>query len=363
MLVGVGVVLMLVLGALFLGGDRSRVTAPALSPKSVGPDGTKALVLLLERFGATVRFDASTPDGDDDVALLLRDRLDEDRSQQLLRWVQSGGRLVVTDPASSISALAVGSVASDQLVPGVCGERSLANVSRLDLGGDGLFNVDSVYEVGESDTSCFGDRSRAYVVFERHDEGTIVSVGGPSALINERLGKVDNSVLAVELLAPADSTRIAVIDPNPAGQGDTALIDLVPDRVVQSILQLFVAFVVYVLWRSRRLGRPVTESQPVAIAGSRLVDAVGRLHQRSGSVERAAADLRGDLRRQLLECYGLPAGAPPEALAEVVAARTDLDRERVRRAIGPAPVSDEAALVLLATELDSIRQEVLDVRR
>src|SRR5205807_1829210 len=141
------------------------------------------------------------------------------------------------------------------------------------------------------------------------------------------------------------------------------LIDLVPDRVVQSIVQLFVAFVVYVLWRSRRLGRPVIEPQPVAIAGSRLVDAVGRLHQRSGSVERAAADLRGDLRRQLLERYGLPSGAPTEALAEVVASRTTLDRDRVRHAVGDTRIPDEAALVVLATELDSIRQEVLDVRR
>jgi hypothetical protein len=220
-----------------------------------------------------------------------------------------------------------------------------------------------MYEVRPGTTSCFGDGSRAYVVSERRGQGTIVSVGGPSALLNGRLAKLDNSVLAVDLLALADGTRITVIDPNPPGRGDTALIDLVPNRFVQSILQLFVAFAAYVLWRSRRLGRPVTETQPVAIAGSRLVDAVGRLHRRSGAVDRAAADLRGDLRRQLLERYGLPAGAPPEALAEVVVSRTTLDRTRVRHAIGHASIPDEAALVALAIELDSIRQEVFDARR
>jgi hypothetical protein len=363
LLIGVGVLLVLLLAALFLSGDRGRVTAPALSPKSVGPDGTKALMLLLERFGAEVQIDAPAPRADTDVVLLLRDRMDAATSQRLLTWVRSGGRLVVADPSSDISALAVGSVASDQLVPGVCNERSLADVSRLDLGDGSLVGVDAVYEVGRSVTSCFGDGSRAYVVVERHGDGSIVSIGGPTAFLNARLGKQDNSVLAVDLLAPTNGTRVSVIDPNPPAQGDTALIDLVPERVVQSIVQLFVAFAVYVLWRSRRLGRPVTEPQPVAIAGSRLVDAVGRLHQRSGSVERAAADLRGDLRRQLLERYGLPSGAPPEALADVVAARTNLDRDRVRHAVGHTPVADEAALVLLASELDSIRQEVLDVRR
>jgi hypothetical protein len=362
-LVGLGIVLLLILSALLLGSDNSRVAGPALSPRSVGPDGTRALMVLLERFGAQVRVDTAAPGNDVDVALVLRDRLDGDTSRELLRWVESGGRLVVTDPASNLTAPAVAAVASEQLVHGVCDDRTVAGVSRLDLGDGALLGVDSVYEIRTGATSCFGDGSQAYVVSEPHGNGTIVSLGGPSALVNERLAKADNSVLGVDLLAPADGTRIMVMDPNPPGQGDTALIDLVPDRVVQSILQLVVAFVVYALWRSRRLGRPVTEPQPVAIAGSRLVDAVGRLHQRSGSVDRAAADLRGDLRRQLLERYGLPAGAPPEALAEIVASRTAIDRERVRHAIGHAPIPDEDALVALANELDSIRQEALDVRR
>jgi hypothetical protein len=218
-----------------------------------------------------------------------------------------------------------------------------------------------MYQVAGA-ASCFGDGQTAYVVSTTRAQGTVISIGGANPLTNDLLDQADNSVLAVALLAPGDHTTIAVLDPNPAGRGSTGLIDLIPTRVQQGLLQLLVAFVVYALWRARRLGRPIVERQPVAIAGSRLVDAVGRLYRRTGSTRRAAADLRADLRRLLVQRYGLPANAPPDAVAEVITLRTGLDRERVRWAVGDTPINDEATLVALAAELDSIRQEVLHVR-
>ena len=71
--------------------------------------------------------------------------------------------------------------------------------------------------------------------------------------------------------------------PEPGGRGSTGLIDLIPRRVLKACCEMRWPSSSTPLWRARRLGRPIAEQQPVAIAGSRLVDAVGRLYRRTGS--------------------------------------------------------------------------------
>ena len=114
-----------------------------------------------------------------------------------------------------------------------------------------------------------------------------------------------------------------------------------------------------VVWRSRRLGKPVAEPQPVAVAGSELVAAVGTLLDRSGSPQHAADTLRADLRRFLGDRLGVPADAPAGALAAVAHERIGLDRARLEQALGDAPVDDDAQLVALAQLVDALRREVL----
>ena len=124
-------------------------------------------------------------------------------------------------------------------------------------------------------------------------------------------------------------------------------------------MQLGLAAVVYALWRARRLGRPVAEPQPVALAGSDLVAAVGGLLDRAGSPGHAAEVLRADLRRFLTDRLGVPPQAGDDALAAVAAERTGVDADRLRAALGAGPVTDDAGLVALARAIDRIREEVL----
>ena len=52
------------------------------------------------------------------------------------------------------------------------------------------------------------------------------------------------------------------------------------DGVRGSLWQLALGFLVFALWKARRLGRPVAEPQPVELAASELTVAVGNLLQR-----------------------------------------------------------------------------------
>jgi hypothetical protein len=190
-----------------------------------------------------------------------------------------------------------------------------------------------------------------------------VSIGGPAVFTNAVLDEGDNSVLAMRLLVPTQGSSIAILDPNAPGSGRTTLGDLIADRVFQAILQVGVAFMIYALWRSRRVGRPVTEPQPVAIAGSQFVRAVGGLQQRSRATDRAATALRTDTRRMLSDRFGVALNMDSATLAALTSTRTGLDPNQVAAALSDTPILDEASLVTLGQQLDTIRQQVLDGRQ
>lgn len=357
-LVGV-VVLLLVIGD---GGDEDH-GAP-LSAEGTGPAGAKAMVLLLEELGADVEVDVEVPDGSVGAAVLLRDRLDDGRRQALVDWVAGGGTLVVADPQSPLTPVLAEEVGvlglSDvDLAADECDLDALAEVRTLRPGGG------ATYEVTEGDESCFGDGSSAFVVSRAHERGRLVALGSAGPFTNELLDEADNAVLVEALLAPEPATaRVAFLDQESfaadqvPGEGDEDLIDLVPDRVLLALLQLAVAFLVYVAFRARRAGRPVAEPLPTTIAGSELVSAVGELRQQEQAPERSAAVLRDDLHRTLARRLGIPPGAPVEDVV-AVAERAGADADRLRRVLAGPPVTDGEQLTELARDIDLTRQEVL----
>jgi hypothetical protein len=339
-------------------GGRPGRDGPPLDPRSDGPLGTSALVSLLDGLGASVELSVGLPAGEDDVAVLLQDRLDDDQAASVAAWVRSGGTLVVTDPGSPFTPTfqAPGLTEQSQtLAPASCTIDALDGVGRVDAGAAVRFDV------AETDQLCFGDRQDgAFVVARAEGAGTVVAVGGAAFLTNELLDERDNAVLAAALMAPAAGTVVRMVDaPLPAGGGDKTLADLVPDGVKRGLLQLAVAFVLYALWRAVRLGRPVIEDQPVDVAGSELVAAIGRLLARTHAPGAAAETLRDELRRALRARLGVPPSADAQTLAGVTAARTGIPVERVLAAVDERPVTTDAELVAVARAVSSIHQEVL----
>lgn len=352
---GIGVAL---IGVLVVQG--SPESTASLDPRSHEPDGTSALVALLDGLGAEVELSEGLPDERDDVSLLLVDRLDEAQTDAVLDWVRAGGTLVVTDPESSLTPEALpfgpreGLVEETTLGPGFCTIDAVGDVEDIDAG------VAYRYDTGAAAASCLGSRDYAFVVVEEEGDGEVVSIGGADVLTNERLGHDDNAVLAAALLAPVRGTSIRVVDaPIPAGGGDKTLVDLISDGVRRAGLQLGVAFLLYAVWRAVRLGRPVAEAQPVEIAGSELVGAAGRLLERGRGPGPAAEVLRGRLRRTLAIRFGVPPGVPGATLVATVAERTGVDAAQLEAAVGDGPVTSDDELVSVTTAIAHVQQEVL----
>ncbi len=342
------------LGVAMLGGRPDG--GPPLDPRSDEPLGTSALVALLSRLDARVELSAGLPDEQDDVALVLDDRLDPEQSERVLAWVRAGGTLVVTDPASGLAPPTLGGLEAalaDAPGRGVCTIRALDEVAAVDTGTATRFDTDG------ATGSCFGSRDFAFVVARALGEGTVVAVGGAAFATNERLDRDDNAVLAAAVLAPRAGTRVRFVDaPIPVGGGDRSLYELISDGVRRGGLQMGVAFLLYAAWRAVRLGRPVLEEQPVEIAGAELVSAAGRLLERGRAPGDAAEVLRSDLRRAIRNRLGLPAGVSPASVAAVAAERLGVDAGLATAALGDRSVTTDTELVAVARAVASIHQEV-----
>lgn len=327
--IGVGLLVVVVL--LVIGAPSSRSDRP-FDPTSPGPRGSKAVVVLLRELGAAVTVGDGRLGPADDTALLLRDRLDEEGTEALADWVDDGGVLVVADPFSSLFGEGTRSACP----------AALDDVATLALGPEPSDEIDR-------GARCFGGLVRSA---DRGD-GTIVSIEDPRVFTNATLDDDDNAVLAAALLAPTGEERFTFVVGS-AGGGDEALFDLLGPRVAQGIAQLAVAAVLFALWQSRRLGRAVVEPQPVAIAGSELVAAVGRLQESRQRPAEAADTVRVDLRRALERRLGI-GSADVERMADAVAAQTGLPPERVLAALDRRIVTDDATLLEVLDDLDRIR--------
>jgi hypothetical protein len=343
---------------------NGRTEGEPLDPRSTEELGARGLVLLLERFGADTRLSGGLPP-EGATAVLLRDELNEEETDALEAWVDDGGTLVVADPASSFAPAIGSSTASildpdnlddDDVLEPECRLGAVAAVERIRV------SAAAPYRLKRGDIGCFPVPGGSFLVARPVGDGTIVALGGGGPLVNAQLDEEDNAVLAVSLMAPKPGTVVQFVEPSVLGGGRRGLSDLVSRRVKDGLWQLLVAFGLFALWRARRLGRPVLEPQPVQIAGSELVVAVGNLLQQGRRRESAASMLAADLRRSIGERLGIPADAAPEAFAAAVAARTDIDPDAVVAALSPVPPGDDAALVALARAVESLRNEVTHAR-
>jgi hypothetical protein len=341
-----------------------------LDPASPGPLGTKGLVEVLRGLGGRVTVSAGQPGTGTDTALLLSDDLTPQRRQGLLDWVRRGGTLVVADPSSGVTRVEpTGSTRFgllDAEIERRCAVPALRDADRVAAPGGVVFEIPEGQGAPGNrpgaTQACFPRNDGAWLLVQPLGGGTVVRLGGASALVNQELGEADNAILLASLLVPVEGTAVQVLQPPLPGGGTAGLGDLIAPRVRLALWQLVVAFVLLALWRARRLGRPVAEPQPVQLPGAELVLAVGNLLQRAKGRGQAAGLLTDDLRRSLAERLGLPPSTPADQVADTVAERTGIPRERVLRTLTRTTPRDEAELVALGQAVDTIRREVTRVR-
>ena len=320
-----------------------------MMPRAESGESTQALLRFLAGSGADVSA-GGPPPSPGGTYVLLRDLRTREEARSLLDWAASGGRLVVADPASEVISLSgaepegpIGLIGAKTLEPAcIAGEvvgvrRIVARASDHALRGDAF-------------RSCFG----GLVLTRTHGRGSLVLLGGYTALTNEHLRQADNAMLALRLAGAGSTVVFGSPTPPQGGAPPAGVWATLPDRARAMIVAVVVAAVAFAAVRGRRLGRPSSEEPVTPIPASELVRATSRLYRRGRSLGYAARLMRDATRARIGRRFGVE-GAD-DALPAITADATGIPPERVEEALaGPEPATDEGLIRLgsLLAEVES----------
>jgi len=345
---------------------QASVNREALDPRSVSPEGSRALSTLLGQRGVTVvrlvdPAAAARRAGPGSVLLVARAVGLTPTQLDALATTSPEATVVLVAPSEPTLERLADTVTAEGVTqvevrkPG-CGLPAAGTAGDAHLGG-------RTFQVTGAARTCYAaDGSPTLVVTRQADGPTTVVLGTGAPLTNERLGERGNAALALGLLAGSDQTReVLWLLPRPGATDGTStpLSRLLPDTVLPAIWQLLIAALLLALWRCRRLGPPVVEPLPVVVRAAETVEGRARLYRRTRARDRAAEHLRAGARARLAPPLGLGLAPAPGTLVDAVAQRCGRSAEEVAGLLyGPAPAGD-AALVELADALDRLARDTL----
>ncbi len=357
--------------------------APApFDPESSTPDGYAALSILLRDSGSEVESISSSDLGtisgdlgDRSIVVPVASWMTRDQSARLEDLAEAGATVVLAaeDSFYSLDDRILTRTPAQPVRSGLC---TMADLADLDAVDDISLEFMDVDPGGSPDTTyCFTDAratlgAAALVTRQAVGAGSIIRLSSPYLWANARLQPdkehggepLDNASMGIALLGGSQVSFVAAAPPSGTdGKGTRSPLALMPFNVKLALVQLGFAFVVYLLWKGRRLGRPVTEQVPVEVAGSELVEAVGGLLRRYGSTHRAASELRERECRQFASRLGIPREGGPVALVTALSARSNRDPGEIHDLLFGAPPDGAEGLVALCAQLDELHMEVLDV--
>ena len=321
-----------------------------LMPRAESTESTLALRRFLVEAGIEVA-EGGPPPEEGGTYVLLDDFRTPDEARALLAWAATGGRLVVADPESTLVALAgaevgesVGLVGAHALEPGCLAEEAVGIREIV------VRASDLVLRGGDRFVSCYG----GHLLVREHDAGTLVLLGGFTALTNEHLRAADNAMLALRLAGTGG--RVVFGPPIPAvgAVPETGVWGALPERARAAIVAIVLAATAFAAVRARRLGRPTAEDPIAPIPASELVRATSRLYRRGRSLGYAGRLMRDATRARVGRRFGVPPDS--HALPAVVAHATGMPPERLEEALaGPDPRNDEELIRLgsLLSEIES----------
>lgn len=378
--------LVLVAAGIALAATRSGDQHGRLDPRSADRYGSRAVAELLKDRGISVRvvttLRAATSAAGSDTTLLVA------APNLLTPPQQDAFRAATTDTGGRTVLLAAGPPSVGALAPGVDARSSVPVSARAPQ-----CSLAAARQAGEAETGGFRYTSTgvgalacypaaglpSLLMLEQPASGDTVLLGSPDLLYNDRLDNEGNASLALQLLGSRPHLvwyLPSLSDPSAAGssgdndsgtdgdsdgaEDESSFIDLMPSGWLWGTLQLALAAVLAAIWRARRLGPVVAERLPVAIRASESTEGRARLQRKAKARDRAAASLRHATRTRLAPLVGVPArdAHAPAALLPAVSVHRGADDTRLHELLFGSVPSDDAALVLLAEQLDTLEREV-----
>jgi uncharacterized protein DUF4350 len=351
----VAILLVIIAAGIGIALVRGGSEGGALDPRSVAPEGSRALARLLEARGVRITLvqtrsevDTALASGSATVLVTRPERL---RPERLSGLRDRAAELVLVAP----QAEAVRALSSAVQVRGT--ESTVDRAPDCSLPAATAAGVASLGGVRFQATGS--DAQTCYSGFlARVGSTTLLGAGTP--MTNDSLAAQGNAALSMRLLGQQERLiwyLPSLADPDTRPDQRSPL-DLLPDGWVFGAVQLVVAVGFFAIWRARRLGPVVTEPLPVVVRAAETVEGRARLYQRAGAADHAAFALRQAARERLLPRLGLLRDASPDAVVNALAERTGRAGMAVWELLYGPPPRNNAELVRLADALDALENDL-----
>jgi hypothetical protein len=319
---------------------------PTSSSYATAGDGLAAYAELLARHGHPVErirtsLDEATLDPGSTLVLADPAGVTPKEGQAIARFVGGGGRLIAAggEAAPVLGGLAGGGPEWDgagvrsarPLVP--AGE--VAGVTTVETAGGGSWD-----ESGGT-LPLLGDRERVLATVATAGAGRVVAMADASPLQNRLLARADNAAFA---LAIAGEGRPVAFAEAHHGYGRSTGLGAIPSRWRWALAGGFLAAVVWMWSRGRRLGPPDDVDRPAPPARRAYVDSMAGALARTRQPDEATSPLQDRARRRLVTRAGLPDNAREDVLRRV-AGELGLPADEVDALFRPARTEDDVVAV------------------
>lgn len=357
--VAAAVILLGILLLPFLTAENTR----ALSTESTEPDGARAIAQLLDDQGVDVTEETSPRDAVDrataDTTLVVADTnfLTKPAARAIKR---SQADVVLLQPLPVRLADVTGDVqtagagGTTEVAPD-CPLAAAQRAGTVDIGNSDVYDV----APGAEAMTCYPAEDGAHLVQLRDGSRTITVVSSSYPFQNGGLTSAGNAAFAMNLLG-ANEDLIWLL-PNPQSsdfEPTGSLTSLLPDVTRIAAFGTIVAILLYALARGRRLGPVVSERLPVLVRATETTEGRARLYRTLRARERAADSLRRGTIAKIRAPLRLPRDSSPDAVVAAVAARVQRNPAEVGSLLYGGAPPDDAALVRLADDLDTLEGEV-----
>jgi len=369
--------------------------APNRSTYHSGPTGTRALHDFLSESGyKVIRWRESPEKLSGDSGSLVKTFVvigetqtpfTEDEAKALHKWVSAGGRFVLinrtvsnllvpksggwnvvarmgafpafdVDPADAKQMTE--NVSAVQPVQPTVMTRNVAEVmpsrfaSRLtveppDIESSDDEDVNLDLEMSPTPIVHIGDGSGALLVDYPYGRGRIVVLSDPYIVSNGGLRLNDNLQLAINTLIYGDD--LVAFDEYHQGRGISrnALASYFAGTPVLALAAQVLLLILLVLWtNARRFGRPLPLAKVDRRSSLEFVASMAELQERSRAFDLAIENIYTRTRRVLTRFAGVDHNTPRSEIAERVAARSNIDRQKLEtlmrqceEAINGAPIN------------------------
>ena len=338
----------------YLAAPKGGESYAPYDPESPDPDGTRALVRVLEDHGVEVdivrsseALDDTGIESDTTVFVTGTDALGADTASRLRERTDDAGDLILAEPAPYVSAMLgipYAVAQTSERVEADCDDRRWEGLS---------IHADEVlaYDAG----SCFPHEGGA--VLAPADGLTVW--GAPQVLTNDQILRADNAAVALRLLGESDHLvwyipSVEDLAPDEAHSPSS----LLPRWIDPALWLVLLAVIAFAIARGRRLGPLAVEPLPVHVRAGESTRSLGRLYRRSGDRTHAATTLRQAARTRLARRLRLGRDATSEAVVRAVAHRTGRPDLEVSALLTDAPIENDQDLITLANALAALEEEV-----